>query len=84
MADGIIQVPADDVGKKVDTSELARPDGTVVERQRISIGDSGDQRKIAAVEGGELSVNDEWTRNILCKILATLEDIRETLWSVRE
>ncbi len=39
MADGVIQVPADSVGKRVDTTELIRPDGTTVERQRVTIGD---------------------------------------------
>jgi hypothetical protein len=39
MADGYIQVPADSVGKKVATTEYTRPDGTVVERQQVLIGD---------------------------------------------
>lgn len=35
--DQFIQVPADSTGKKVETSELIRPDGTVVERQRMEL-----------------------------------------------
>ena len=41
MVDGIVQVPAlgpsDIPGKKVDVNELTRPDGSVVERQRLEI-----------------------------------------------
>lgn len=39
MADGIVQVPPDSTGKKIDTAELTRPDGAIVERQRITIPD---------------------------------------------
>jgi hypothetical protein len=39
MADGYIQVPTDAGGKKVDVEELTRPDGSVVERQRVKIPD---------------------------------------------
>jgi hypothetical protein len=39
MADGFVQVPADSVGKRIDTTEITRPDSSVVERQRMSIGD---------------------------------------------
>lgn len=36
--DGYVQPPADTgVGKKVDTTELTRPDGAVIERQRVAI-----------------------------------------------
>jgi hypothetical protein len=37
MADGFIQVPADSVGKKVDTEEVTRTDGTLVEQQRVQV-----------------------------------------------
>lgn len=39
MADGIIQVPPDSTGKKVDTSEVTRQDGVVVQRQRMIMAD---------------------------------------------
>lgn len=39
MADGKVVVPPDSSGKAVDTSELTRSDGTVLERQRVSLGD---------------------------------------------
>jgi hypothetical protein len=39
MADGKVVVPPDSSGKAIDTSELTRSDGTVVERQRVVIGD---------------------------------------------
>lgn len=37
MADGFIQVPPDSGGKKVETTERARADGSIVERQRMEI-----------------------------------------------
>ncbi len=40
MADGFVQVPADSVGKKIDTTELTRADGTLVERERVAILDT--------------------------------------------
>jgi hypothetical protein len=82
MNDGYIQVPADDVGKKVDTAELTRPDGTLVERQRVSIGDDGDPRKKASVDyEGNVSVSDEKNTLLLHQILSVLEEIRDVLWS---
>lgn len=39
MAYGVVQVQPDSSGKKIETSELTEPDGTVVERQRVVIGD---------------------------------------------
>lgn len=40
--DGFIQVPADSVGKKVDTTEVTRADTVVVERQRVEARDDDD------------------------------------------
>lgn len=40
--DGFIQVPADSVGKKVDTTEITRTDDVVVERQRVEVRDDDD------------------------------------------
>lgn len=41
MADGVVQVAPDSTGKRIDTAELARADGTLVERQRVVIADDG-------------------------------------------
>jgi hypothetical protein len=42
--DGFIQVPADSVGKKVDTAEILRADTQVtVERQRVEVRDDEDE-----------------------------------------
>lgn len=46
MADGHVQVAPDSTGKKVDNTEVTRADGTVVERQRIDIGDESDLPKV--------------------------------------
>lgn len=37
MPDGYVQVPADDVGKKIDTTEFTNYAGTTIERQRVDI-----------------------------------------------
>jgi hypothetical protein len=54
MADGFIQLPADSVGKKVDTSEITRSDGSLVERERVDIPgvvtDGGDLLRAILVE----------------------------------
>ena len=39
MADGIVQVPPDSSGKKIDTTELVNASGATVERQRVAIPD---------------------------------------------
>ncbi len=56
-ADGVIQIPPASTGLKVDTSELTRADGTVIERQRIVLGDPAQPTSLAVVTtGGELAV----------------------------
>lgn len=50
MADGIVQVLPDSTGKKVDTSELTRADGTVVERQRFVASDNSATTDYATAE----------------------------------
>lgn len=57
MADGYVQVAADGTGKKVDNAELTRADGTVVERQRVAIGDDSDPTKQARVQDGQVWVD---------------------------
>lgn len=57
MADGYVQVAADGAGKKVDNAELTRTDGTVVERQRVAIGDDSDPTKQARVQDGQVWVD---------------------------
>ena len=49
MADGYVQVQVDGSGKKIDNAELTRDDGTVVERQRVVIGDDDSPRAHVAV-----------------------------------
>lgn len=50
MADGFIQVPADSVGKQVDTAEI-QVLGNTVERQRVVIGDNAGSALFATVVG---------------------------------
>lgn len=38
MSDSFIQVPQDQSGKRVETEAITRPDGTVVQRQRMTVG----------------------------------------------
>jgi hypothetical protein len=63
MADGVAQVPPipgssqGAPNQKIDTSELTRSDGTVVERQRIVLGDPVTPNSFAGVTtAGELMV----------------------------
>lgn len=58
MADGIVQLAADGPGKRIDTSELTRADGTVVERQRMVIGGTSDPNVTADLDAaGNLPVD---------------------------
>lgn len=72
MADGQVQVLPDSTGKIIDTSELTRESGTVVERQRIVLADPDDPtdtysldsvrqdrqfQEITMIEAIEVSVN---------------------------
>ncbi len=57
MVDGVVQVPPDSSGKKIDTSELTRSDGTtIVERQRVSLADPMNVGSLGSVgvEGDQL------------------------------
>lgn len=49
MVDGVVQVPPDSTGKKIDTSELTRNDGTLVERQRVTLGDAMNESSLGSV-----------------------------------
>jgi hypothetical protein len=75
MSDGVVVVAPDSTGKKIDTVELTRDDGTVVERQRIVLGDS-DNSVLAAtrVLQQRLQVEDRDTQ-ILEKMCSILEEI---------
>lgn len=55
MADGIVQVPPDSTGKKVDAASLDVGANTVM-RQRIVIGDNSATAQFATVTGGALTV----------------------------
>jgi hypothetical protein len=57
MADGTIRVPTDGSGKRVDTTEITRPDLTVVERQRVVIGD--DDSSLGRIEGLLVEIREE-------------------------
>ncbi len=57
MADSVIQVPTDDVGKKVDTSQLVVGANTV-ERQRIVIGDNTGTATFALVTSASAQAGD--------------------------
>lgn len=54
--DGVVQLPTDGPGRKVDVSEQVRNDGTTVVRQRIAIGGDADANTFTssfAEVGGE-------------------------------
>lgn len=52
MSDGVVQVPADSTGKKIDTSEISRPaDAVLVERQRMVLGDGSIFGNVATISG---------------------------------
>jgi hypothetical protein len=57
MADGTIRVPTDGSGKRVDTTEITRPDLTIVERQRVVIGD--DESSLGRIEGVLIEIREE-------------------------
>ncbi len=61
MTDGIVQVPpipgTSGANQKIDTRELTRSDGTVVERQGVALASPGDPSKFVDVTtAGELVV----------------------------
>lgn len=49
MSDGYIQVATDGDGKKVDTTDLTREDGTEVHRTRIVLGSNNDTQAFAEI-----------------------------------
>lgn len=63
MADGIIQVPPDSTGKKVDAASMDVGASTVY-RQRIVIGDNSATAQFAIVTGGALLVTQSGAINI--------------------
>jgi hypothetical protein len=50
MADGFVELQPDSTGKKVDTSELTRNDGSLVERQRVVIGDDYNPNSFLSID----------------------------------
>ncbi len=61
MADGKVVVPPDSSGKSIDTSELTRSDGTVVERQRVSLADALNVNALGGVDvEGSQSVSERF------------------------
>lgn len=75
--DGFIQVPIDQAGKKVDTTEITRTDTaeTVVERQRIEVRDEDDN----VLSTSDITSEVELTNDILFRILDKLDDIQTLL-----
>ncbi len=83
-ADQTIGVTNQGSGSQVDVSEVTRPDGSLVERQRIVIGDSqgGDSitGKLASVRG---EVGDQKAGLVVASYdLETLASIDETLQEI--
>jgi hypothetical protein len=76
--DGHVQVATDGPGKKIDNAELIRDDGTVVERQRVSIGSDDNPRTQMEVSGeagkGKANVEDKSQ-----DVVAILIEIRDLL-----
>ncbi len=86
MSDAYVQVAADDVGKKIDTSELTRADGTIVERQRIVLAD-GVLGGLAKIDGdGKLFVRLDEISDVVVQLkriamllqLMTGQEVRES------
>lgn len=77
MADGYVQVATDGPGKKIDSSELTRADGTVVERQRVSLAGDDDPQHAAAINSrGEVSTQADFTPVVIqLKRIAMLLEI---------
>ncbi len=77
MADGKVVVPPDSSGKAIDTSELTRSDGlgTVVERQRIVIGDPTDVNQFAGVTTSGALLVQVSDQHLLGHILGELKRI---------
>ena len=77
MADGKVVVPPDSSGKAIDTSELTRSDGTVLERQRVSLGDPVNVLSMAGVNtAAELLVHFKPDRIVIqLKRIAMLLEI---------
>ncbi len=73
--DSYVQVPPDSTGSKIDTSELTRSDGTVVERQRIVISSPTDPDSFVGVSSGglELAIKLDEVTGQLKRIARLLE-----------
>lgn len=68
MADQFIQLQADGTGKKVETSELTRTDGSLVERQRVALGDPNTIGGLAALIGNALTVREQFAAEVLMEL----------------
>lgn len=75
--DSYVQVAPDSTGKKIDNSQLTRADGTVVQRQRVVIGDDTDPAQQATVFGGDVYVRARDLQNVMEQILNELREIKE-------
>ncbi len=81
MADGVVQLPPDSTGKKLDTLEIVRLDTTTVERQRVDAPDATVLLAQIAETLTLLLAEQKATRQIMA-IAFDLEDVGEALAEV--
>lgn len=59
MTDSFVQVAPDSTGKKIDNTQLTQTGGSVVQRQRISLGDNANVNNFANVDSaGNLAIKE--------------------------
>lgn len=76
MADNFVQVPAQGVGLKVDTTELT-VNAQTVERQRINIADPVNAAGLATITGqGSLNVAVNKLEDLMSRVITELTTIR--------
>lgn len=88
MADGVVQVAPEGSGKKIDVAELTRADTTIVERQRVAIGDGDDAQQASANVRGEqgraYQLGDSEQLDVLRSIDHSLQEIKLLLVAMTE
>ena len=81
MVDGTVTVAPDSTGKRIDTSEITRASGVVIERQRVVIGDPSDPQQASVDVRGE---DGKGYMVIDANVLACLRSVDESLKSIHE